>query len=163
MLVSCNSISKVSHAKGKESFDIAGIYQNNTDNRKNIVDLLDRKLLKDTLYNKNIQTFNRFSIEQIDRENLEISLYQGEERKIVTRYKYKKYNASFLLKNKNTKTLGVPFLFGRFDVKKLYLSKNLENNLQINVIEQRAGAALLIVFLDWTTNSRSIIYKNIEK
>ena len=71
-------------------------------------------------------------------------------------------NNSYLLKNQNSKPLLIPYIAGAIDIRKLYLSLDESNNLNINLIEKRSGAILLVGFLDWKTKQNKFIYNRIK-
>lgn len=79
------------------------------------------------------------------------------------KYKYKKQKGIYYLKNQNVKPLLIPFIFGAIDEKRLYLYKNQKGNLSINVYESRAGAALLIAFLDGKSRSYFAEFEKINE
>ena len=138
---------------------IDGIFENSS---KNIVILLNRQLTKDTL-SSDIQHYSKFEIKVNDKKYLTISLIHDiDSTKIERTYKYTVENNSYLLKNKNTKPLLIPYIFGSLDTQKLYLSIDADNNLIINTVERRSGAVLLIGFLDWKTTQKKYVYNRIK-
>jgi len=136
---------------------INGIFENS---EMNILHLLDRKLLKDTLNYTNINSFKKFSIRT--NKTIKISLTSDDGSIINREYKYKKANNLYYLKNKNVKPLLIPFLAGAIDEKSLCLYVNKENNLVIDVYEARSGAILFVGFLDWKSKQKKYNYKRIE-
>jgi len=162
LFVSCGGFRKINFQNVKKDSTISGIYQNDTIHSENILQILDRKVIKDTLYNENITNYNKFSIIENENNKLEIILYKNDVKKIKREFKFKKVNEVYILKNKNFKIAGVPFLFGRIDIKKLYLYKNLNNDLEIRTFEHRSGAAFLIIFLSGETQQKTAIYKSID-
>lgn len=159
-LVSCGATRDMNFADiSTQNNDITGEYKNLQDD-KNIIFLLDRKLLKDTINRENI--YEKFTI-NTDKKHLYISIYQNNGEILNRKYKYKKQKGIYYLKNQNVKPLLVPFIFGAIDEKRLYLYKNTKGNLSINVYQSRAGAALLIVFLDWKNKSYFAEFEKINK
>jgi len=77
----------------------------------------------------------------------------------ILKYKLKK-DGFLYLKNDNTKSWGVPYLFGVMDINKNRISVNEESNLVLDVANFRGGAMLLIAFLDGgRTYYRKVIRK----
>lgn len=160
LLVSCGATRDMNFADiSTQNNDITGEYKNLQDD-KNIIFILDRKLLKDTINRENI--YEKFTI-NTDKKHLYISIYQNNGEILNRKYKYKKQKGIYYLKNQNVKPLLVPFIFGAIDEKRLYLYKNPKGNLSINVYQSRAGAALLIVFLDWKNKSYFVEFEKINK
>jgi hypothetical protein len=124
--------------------------------------LLDRKLLKDTLSNGIDNNYSKFQIKLINKNELSLTLYNNDSTKINRIYKYRLENNSYLLKNQNSKPLLIPYIAGAIDIRKLYLSLDESNNLNINLIEKRSGAILLVGFLDWKTKQNKFIYNRIK-
>ncbi|RST28285.1 hypothetical protein [Chryseobacterium lacus] len=119
-------------------------------------------MTKDTL-SSDIQHYSKLEIKVNDKKYLTISLIHDiDSTKIERTYKYTVENNSYLLKNKNTKPLLIPYIFGSLDTKKLYLSIDADNNLIINTVESRSGAVLLIGFLDWKTTQKKYVYNRIK-
>ncbi|AFR35665.1 hypothetical protein [Riemerella anatipestifer] len=135
-----------------------GTYENS---ERNILQLLDRKLLKDTLSQSELLSYNKFSI-KIKGKKLQISLFNNDGQIINREYKYAVQDNIYYLKNQNVKPLLIPYLAGAIDEKRLYLFINKKDDLTINVFESRSGALLFIGFLDWNTNQKSYNYKRIE-
>src|SRR5690606_12078092 len=87
---------------------IDGIFENSS---KNIVNLLDRQLTKDTL-RSDVQHYSKFEIKVNDKKRLTIGLIHDiDSTKIERTYKYTLKNNSYLLKNKKHQTALNPLYF----------------------------------------------------
>lgn len=162
LIISCNGIKKLNIEDNNNISTISGLYQNDTINGKNIVQLLNRKLIKDTLYSKNIQDYNKFAIKEIDDKKLKIIFYKNNIQTDIREFDYKKADNIYLLKNKNVRIVGVPFLAGIIDSKRLYFYKKSDNSLEIKNLTDRSGAILLVMFLFNEHHQKTITYKNLE-
>ena|GEM_PF-382400 len=158
ILVSCGSTKGMNFADKAEDDSIEGMYIN-PKFQGNILMLLDRKLLKDTLQNQD--DYEKFSIHFEGNKYMVFQIYS--EKNVITRkHKYKKRKGVYYLKNQNVKPLLIPFILGAIDEKRLYLYKNKKNKLIINTYESRSGAALLVVFLSWKDWTNTFRYDRIE-
>lgn len=146
LIISCNGIKKLNIEETNNISTISGLYQNDTINGKNIVQLLNRTLTKDTLYTKNIQDYNKFAITEIDDKKLKIILYKNNIQSDIREFEYKKFDNIYLLKNKNVRIVGVPFLAGIIDSKRLYIYKKPDKSLKIKNLVDRSGAIFLVIF-----------------
>lgn len=150
ILSSCGGINKLKVKDiNTENSDISGVYEN-TEQKYNILKLLDRKLLKDTLTLDKMEGYDKFSILVKDDKNLQIEIIRNDNSKITRQYKYRKKNNIYLLKNQNVKPVLIPYVLGSFDVKKLHLYKNQDNGLGIVESTSRRGAVFLLLYFTWT-------------
>lgn len=85
-----------------------------------------------------------FKISVYDRDRIEVIYFKDsiQFKNFYIRYKFKK-DGFMYLKNKNTKIMGVPYLFGGIDIKKLRLSV-IDNNLLVEEVYHSSGAVLFI-------------------
>lgn len=159
------STSKISES---EILKINGIYEannigNNLENAHhyNFISLLNRKLIKDTLWEKPIFHYN-FKIEILDKKHLEIIVI-NELNKVISKkkYSYKKKEDNIILKNKNTQLLLIPYLAGALDVTKLKIKSNEDGNLNIEISEHRSGGVFMIP-MGWSNTKKTENYKRIE-
>ncbi len=159
------STNKISES---EISKINGIYEaNNTGNNEeyakhyNFISLINRKLIKDTLWQKPIFHY-KFKIEVLDKKYMEISVV-NELNKVINKkkYNYKRKEDYLLLKNKNTQLLLIPYLAGALDVTKLKIKSNEDRNLNIQINEHRSGG-LFMIPMSWSNNTKTENYKRIE-
>ena len=96
ILSSCGGINKLKVKDiNTENSDISGIYEN-TKQKGNILKLLDRKLLKDTLTLDKMEGYDKFSILVKDDKNLQIEIIRNDNSKITRQYKYRKKNNIYI-------------------------------------------------------------------
>lgn len=164
LLCSC-STSKIS---GSEISKINGVYSGNTiENNEvnfshyNFVSLLNRKLIKDTLWGKPIFYYN-FKLEILDKKHIGISVI-NETNNVINKkkYKYRREEETIILKNKNTQFLLIPYLAGALDVTKLRIKCDEDRNLNIVVNQHRSGGAFMIP-MGWSNTEIIKKYKRIE-
>ena len=164
MFCSC-STSKISDS---EISKINGTYSANTIGNKdvnfnhyNFVSLINRKLLKDTLRDKPIYDY-KFTLEILDKKHLDISVLNKYNHIINKKtYKYRRKEESILLKNKNTKTILIPYLAGALDVTKLKLKCDEDRNLNIVINQHRSGGVFMIP-MGWSNIERTEKYKRVQ-
>ncbi|WP_426432129.1 hypothetical protein ACPX19_06150 [Winogradskyella sp. HB-48] len=152
------------------TYDIANIVFDSIKNKKipyfnthtNFFKEIDRKLIKDTLGLNNANDY-KFELKILSQKKIKISyLKNGEiirERDIKTKLKK---DGFLYLSNKNLQFLGVPYIFGAFDIKKTRLTLSKNNNLIFDVSNTRSGAGLLIVFLTYKEWQYKREYKRIS-
>ncbi|MBL85666.1 MAG: hypothetical protein CMO82_03285 [Winogradskyella sp.] len=152
------------------TYDIANIVFDSIKNEKvsyfnthaNFFKEIDRKLIKDTLGLNNTNDY-KFELKVLNPKKIKISyLKNGEiirERDIKTKLKK---DGFLYLSNKNLQFLGVPYIFGAFDIKKVRLTLSKNNDLIFDVSNIRSGAGLLIVFLTYKEWQYKREYKRIS-
>ena len=138
---------------------IAGHYINQN-NGGNIIYMLDRKLLKDTI-DRNIN-YDKFEISFEKKKRMTFKIYDSAGTAIRREYKYKDRNGIYYLKNKNVKPLLIPFICGGINEKRMYLYKKKNGKLSINVYESNYGAILLIGFVGGHQSSYTTDFENIR-
>ena len=87
----------------------------------------------------------------------------NEEDKIVNsrEYKFRRKSDYIILKNKNVKTILIPYLIGALDVYKLGLKNNENGDLEVIINEHRSGG-LFFIPMGWTEEISYEKYKRIE-
>lgn len=164
LFCSC-STSKISPS---EISKINGVYSGNTiENNEvnfshyNFVSLLNRKLIKDTLWGKPI-FYYKFKLEILDKKHIEISVI-NETNNVITKkkYNYRREEETIILKNKNTQLLLIPYLAGALDVTKLRIKCDEDRNLNIVINQHRSGGAFMIP-MGWSNTEIIKKYKRIE-
>ncbi|GGC95253.1 hypothetical protein GCM10011508_23090 [Flavobacterium lutivivi] len=159
------STSKISES---EISKINGIYEannigNDEENAKhyNFISLLNRKLIKDTLWGKPLFNY-KFKIEVVDKKHIEIAIINELDKIIAKRiYRFRKEEENIILKNKNTQISFIPYLAGALDVRKLRIKSNKDKNLNVEIIEHRSGGILMIP-MGWSNIKKTENYKRIE-
>ncbi len=160
MFYSC-STSKISES---EISKINGTFEANSSDGNthyNLVSLLNRKLLKDTLDDKPINMY-KLKLKIIDKKHIEISTI-SEENEILNKkaYKFIKKNEYIILKNQNTKPILIPYVAGALDVTKLKLKTDENRNLTVLISQHRSGGAFLIP-MGWSNEKKIETFKRIE-
>ncbi|WP_162128252.1 hypothetical protein [Flavobacterium phycosphaerae] len=159
------STSKISDS---EVVKCNGIYEannvgNEAENAKhyNFISLLNRKLIKDTLWEKPI-FYYKFKIEVTDKKHIEITII-NELDKIVAkrRYNFRKKEEHIILKNKNTQTSFIPYLAGALDIRKLRIKSNENKSLNVEITEHRSGGVFMIP-MGWSNTKKTEKYKRVE-
>ena len=122
------STSKISES---EISKINGTFEANSSDgntHNNLVSLLNRKLLKDTLVDKPINMY-KLELKIIDKKHIEISTI-SEENKILNKktYKFKKKNEYIILKNQNTKPILILYVADTLNVTKMKLKTDEKKN-----------------------------------
>ena len=155
------STSKISES---EISKINGTFEANSSDgntHNNLVSLLNRKLLTDTLVDKPINMY-KLELKIIDKKHIEISTI-SEENKILNKktYKFKKKNEYIILKNQNTKPILIPYVAGALDVTKLKFKTDKNKNLTVLISHHRSGGAFLIP-MGWSNEKKIETFKRIE-
>ena len=127
----------------------------------NFVKLLNRKIIKDTLYEKPIRKYT-FEIVVINTKVLKVKLFDEKNKFLIAEnYKYKLKSDNFLLlKNKNIKCSFIPYLLGTIDINKVRLKSDFDGNLRAKIYKHRSGGILMIP-LGMTTTEKEMIYKKL--
>lgn len=123
---------------------------------------IDRKLIKDTLVFDKEWDY-KFKLQVINSRQTEIQYIEND--KIIRRRIIKSEigkDGFLYLKNKNTKFIMLPHVFGAIDVKKVRLSINGGKDLVLEVVQHRSGAMLLIVFRSYNNFHSIKTYKRLE-
>lgn len=159
IFISCGSSKKMNFVNNSGTGTIEGKYLNKNKGG-NIIYMLDRKLLKDTIDRK--IKYENFEISFEKNKRMTFKIYDSVGTVIERDYKYKNRNGIYYLKNKNVKPLLLPFICGALNEKRLYLYKNQNGKLSINVYESNYGAILLIGFLGGHQSSVTTDFQKIE-
>jgi hypothetical protein len=149
LFINCASLTKfdsedLQHITEKNIANLNGIYSNFAENSEKHIHLtligrLTSSKLKDTISEVKIEILNdkeiRFSFLQNQIES---------DSKIV---KYKLQNDGFLLlKNKNFRLHGIPWIFGDYEIRKYEIGLSKSGRLIMNGVEKREGAHLIILW-----------------
>lgn len=123
---------------------------------------IDRKLIKDTLVFTKSWDY-KFRLQVLNSRQTQIQYIENNKiiRTRIIRSKIGK-DGFLYLKNKNTKFLMLPYIFGALDVKKVRLSINKDKDLVLEAVQHRSGAALLIVFLSFNNFHYIKTFKRLE-
>lgn len=161
-LFSCSSEKKISYKiaelNGKY---LAHSIESSTNYNHNFMALLNRQLIKDTLDYEEIANY-KFEIQIIDNNHLRINKINGEDKIFNTKvYRYKRKSDFIILKNKNVKTILIPYLIGALDVYKLGLKNDENGNLEVIINEHRSGGVFLIP-MGWTEQISNEKYRKIK-
>ncbi|WP_131725376.1 hypothetical protein [Chryseobacterium sp. Leaf180] len=147
-----------------EVLNINGIFEAKCLNgslRYNLVSLLNRKLIRDTLQGKPIDKY-KIKLEMVDRWHVAISTIDEFDKILHKKtYKFKQKKNILILKNQNTKALLVPYLAGALDITKLKLNIDKSGNLNVLIYEHRSGG-LFFIPMGWSTTSRSAEFRRAE-
>jgi hypothetical protein len=163
MLISCGAVKDLElDAVNKNVTKIDGVFKN-LPKKSNIIHLLNRELLNDSLRHFEIDDYDRFSISELDHKKLKFTICGKNNKEITREYKYSYQKNIYYLENKNVKPLLIPFLFGGIDEKRLYLYINKDNNLEINVYESTAGAIFFIAFLGSHSGITNHAYERVNQ
>lgn len=149
MFSSCASIHKYEESDLKEIKDvneIEGIYENSeTQNRKlnyqTIKSIIDfRNKIKDTTEIKSVE------IKILDESKIQFifKTLNGKDNKYSAAYKLNK-NGLILLKNKNFRLTGLPYIFGGYQINKTEMGLTKQNKLVLNGVKVDEGAILIIL------------------
>ncbi len=157
--ISCGSVKNMNFVDKSNDDNISGVYEN-SNSRGNIIFLLDRKLLKDTIDRK--IKYDRFKIHFEDKKLMTISIFADNGTIIKSNFKFKNKDGIYYLKNKNVKPLLVPFIFGALDEKRLYFYKNKKGNLNINSFESTSGAIFIVGFFGGHKSADTTNFKKID-
>ncbi|WP_139062402.1 hypothetical protein [Aquimarina megaterium] len=114
--------------------------------------------LKDDLILSPLKTYS-FRIGILSEKSIKISFIENNEsiKELVCEYKLK--NDGYLyLKNRNLKLVGIPYIMGRLDIKKMRITLDKKNNLITEVAEHNSGAGLLVMFLNWKNRNYTYSY-----
>ena len=161
-LFSCSSTkiadSKIQKLNGK--YDANSI-QSSTNRNENFIKLLNRQLIRDSL-NYEILPYFKFELKVKNKNHLIINKINGENKIVNLReYKFRRKSDYIILKNKNVKTILIPYLIGALDVYKLGLKNNENGDLEVMINEHRSGGLFLIP-MGWTEEISYEKYKKIE-
>ncbi|PKQ44201.1 hypothetical protein [Confluentibacter flavum] len=162
LLINCASFPKIESENfqqltEKNIAEINGIYSNFAENSEKHKHLtlsgrLTSTKLKDTISDIKIEVLNskeiRFSF---------IKNQQEIESKIV-KYKLQK-DGFLLLKNKNFRSHGIPWIFGDYEIRKYEIGLTSSGNLIMEGVEQREGAHLMILWSPSNNYKFTDIYK----
>lgn len=149
LFCSCASIKKYEENDLKEIKnvkEIEGIFENSeTQNRKlnhqTIKSLIDfRNKIKDT------SEINSVEISVLSENKIQFIFRtpKGKENKYDTEYKLNK-KGLILLKNKNFRLTGLPYIFGGYQINKTEIGLTKQNQLVLNGVKVDEGAILLIL------------------
>lgn len=110
---------------------------------------------RDTMKIDNVNDYS-FKLNILDKKTLEVSYLKDNTAFRQLRFKYKLTTDGFLLiKNRNFRALGLPYIFGSIDVKKRRLSLG-KDCLVIDEVYHSSGG-VLIIFSDsktWTSREK---------
>jgi hypothetical protein len=163
LLLNFYSCTMTQNAKN-EVLNINGIFEAkclNSSLRYNLVSLLNRKLIRDTLQGKPIDKY-KIKLEMVDRWHVAISTIDEFDKTLHKKtYKFKQKKNILILKNQNTKALLVPYLAGALDITKLKLNIDKSGNLNVLIYEHRSGG-LFFIPMGWSTTSRSAEFRRAE-
>ena len=119
------------------------------------------KLYNNFLFIKLILNF-KFEIKVKNKNHLIINKINEEDKIVNSReYKFRRKSDYIILKNKNVKTILIPYLIGALDVYKLGLKNNENGDLEVIINEHRSGG-LFFIPMGWTEEISYEKYKRIE-
>jgi hypothetical protein len=114
----------------------------------------------DTIKVGNLDEYT-FGIDLIDNRLIGITYYKGNTSFKKFNLKYKLKDDGYIyIKNKNLKILGIPYIIGSYESKKIRLT-TIDNYLIIEEVEDSSGAILLILGGSRTSTSANK-YKKVE-
>ncbi|WP_143273571.1 hypothetical protein [Aquimarina sp. MAR_2010_214] len=134
---------------------ISKAYKTKKSIHRNFFTLTDLKSGKERIKLDNLKSYH-FELNTISPKKTRITYLENGKifQEVVVKTELKK-DGYLYLKKKNLKFIGVPYLFGRFDLTKARLSLDKKKNLILDVSNLSSGAALLVVFL----NSKTYKYR----
>jgi len=104
-----------------------------------------------------------FDIKVIDVKKIEVSyLENGEEIKKRTMKGKLKKDGYFYLKNKNFRFWGIPYVMGLIDIKKIRLSKSINDHLVFDTASHESGVFFIMLAPIWSNTNQRNIYRRIE-
>jgi hypothetical protein len=161
-LISCSSEKNISYKIAELNGKYAAhSIESSTNHNYNFMALLNRQLIKDTLNYEAIANY-KFEIQIIDNSHLRINKINGEDKIFNSKiYRYKRKSEFIILKNKNVKTILIPYLIGALDVCKLGLKNDENGNLEVIINEHRSGGLFLIP-MGWTEQISNEKYRKIN-
>ncbi|WP_133536991.1 hypothetical protein [Tenacibaculum caenipelagi] len=134
---------------------ISKAYETKKSIHRNFFTLIDLKSGKERI-KLDSQKMYHFELNTISPKKIRINYLENgktfQEEVVKTELKKDGY---LYLKKKKLKFIGIPYLFGRFDLTKMRLSLDKNKNLILDITNHSSGAALLVVFL----NSKTYKYR----
>jgi hypothetical protein len=134
---------------------ISKAYKSKKSIHRNFFTQIDLKLKKEPNKLDSLKTYH-FELNTINPKKIRITYLENgkifHEKVVKTKLKKDGY---LYLKNKKLEFIGVPYLFGRFDLTKTRLTLDENKNLILDISNLSSGAALFVVFL----NSKTYKYR----
>lgn len=161
LFINCTRISKYDlnlqdnlHLKADNIGALNGIYYNSPKTQDSLLSyqtvshiLNWRELRK----GQNDSVFSKVKLNVVDSKRINVLfLDQSGEKLYSKQIKYKiKKNGFVFLKNRNFRLVGIPFVFGEYDVNQFELGISSDNNLIINGFTKEVGGVLIVLSSGW--------------
>ena len=160
---SCLTVSKYQKSETTPLKDIRlleGTYSNfnnNGINYRNAYQLINWKANK--TYSADTACFATFNIKVVNHKKINFAFQDSSGRSFSKAVKFKlKDNQFLLLKNRNFRLTGLPYILGYYDIKKLELGLDKNNDLIINGVEKGEGAILIVLGSGYPKTNFSLEY-----
>jgi hypothetical protein len=155
LLISCANFRPIENSERISLNTIQNI--NGTYEGTTLMYNLDRSLVFNSLYLDPSYTYT-VNLELQDSTFLTAQYFANDSIFNTKKFKIKSFKDGFLnIKNKNTKLVLLPYIFGRIDVQKARLATNHDGQLILDISNFTSGAGLFIIELHAKTNRNTYL------
>jgi hypothetical protein len=123
-----------------------------------IVSVLNRRALGHT-FSRDLEGNSRFSLKFIDEKKLKIQIFDAFGNFVSERiYRFKATDKGLLLKNRNVRFGMIPYVFGFFEIVKVWIVLDEGKNLKVEYFLHHSGGFLVLLLGDTYNDSHVIEY-----
>ncbi|OAQ38499.1 hypothetical protein A5893_13825 [Pedobacter psychrophilus] len=133
-------------------------FNNNGINHRTAFQLINWKANK--INNADTTNFSTFNIRILNDRTLSFNFSNSLGRTETKKVKFRvQDNGFFILRNHNFRLIGIPYILGYYDIKKMEIGLTEKNELIINGVEKGEGAILIVLGSGYPKTNFSLTYE----